>query len=184
MSNSPTIIPELQTDRLLLVSLSLEHSQGMFELWSDAEVCRYSGQVEDIEGNPIPTPARSPSDSDKIIRFWIETAALGKSGGFRWALLLRETRDFVGIAGFNSVGEVSEYAYHLMPTHWGKGLMSEVTVVALNWIRGLGLCSEFEAFIEPGNVRSISLIERLGFTRTDVFEDGAQRFRMSAKALN
>lgn len=176
MQTTITSIPELQTQRLSLVALSLDHSAGMYALWSCAEVYRHAGPVQDIEGALVPMPPQSPSDSDKIIQFWTERAANEKSGGFRWALILRDSGEFVGITGFNSVGPCSEYAYHLQPSHWGRGLMFEASRAAVSWLAEQGICSELEAFIEPQNVRSVSLAQRLGFTATDVFESEAQRF--------
>lgn len=178
MSNQATFIPELKTDRLLLVPLGLSHSAGMFELWSSADVCRHSGLVTDIDGSPIQLPAESVDDSDKIIKFWVETAARIESVGFRWALTMRDTGDFVGIAGFNAIRETAEYAYHLLPRYWGMGIMFEASGAALGWVRDRSDCSELEAFIEPENTRSAALVQRLGFVPTDVFVAEAQRFSM------
>ena len=74
----------LETERLVLEPLSLDHSEGMFLLWSDPEVCRYAGPVHDYEGRLVPSPVRTSSDSGLIIDFWIRAHSDG--WGFRWAL--------------------------------------------------------------------------------------------------
>ncbi len=152
------------------------HSKGMFDLWSDAEVCRYSGPVTDYDGNSIAMPAATKADSDLIIDFWRRAANHG--WGFRWAMVMAGPGEFTGTIGFNSLGECSEIAFHLLPRHWGKGLMTEASNAAIQWRRSLGV-SEIDAFIEPENSPSIALAERLGLKPTNEFTRGAQRYRMA-----
>lgn len=155
----------------------MTHSPGMFELWSDPQVCRFSGTVRDADGNVIDMPAAVPAHRDLIIDFWVKAANQG--WGFRWAVLCVDAMDrFAGIVGFNSVADCSEIAYHLLPSYWGRGFMSEASRAAIKWRREAG-AAEIEAFIEPENARSISLACRLGMTAVPEFADGAQRFRMS-----
>lgn len=167
-------IPTLRSARLVMTPLSLAHSPGMFDLWSRQEVCRYSGPACDYERRPIELPARTPADSDKIIDFFTRSAADGTR--FRWALQTRAERAFVGIAGFNQLGPCSEYAYHLHPRFWGQGLMSEASLLAMDWLRGEPDCTEVEAFIEPANLASIKLATRLGLRPTGEVCDGAARY--------
>ncbi len=167
-------IPTLATDRLVLEPLSSKHSAGMFELWSDPAVCEYSGTVTDYDRNVIPMPARTRHDSDRIVDFWRRAAADG--WGLRWAVLLAEQQHaFAGTVGFNSITACAEIAYHLLPTHWGNGLMTEAAVAAMDWSRAMG-AREIEAFVEPANTASIALAQRLGMTATGEFSDGAQRY--------
>ena len=171
----PLEIPCLDTRRLDLVPLAHGHSAGMFELWSTPEVCRYSGPVSDYAGEPVDLPARNASASDRILDFWLHAAEDG--WGFRWALIERAQGQFVGTAGFNSLGTTSEYAYHLIPAHWGHGYMAEASKAAFQWIGETGLCQELELFIEPENDRSIALAERLGFMAESDLREGALRYR-------
>src|SRR3954469_15298211 len=104
-------LERIETSRMLLEPLSLSHSSGMFALWSDVEVCRYSGPIHDSEGRPIPSPVGLVSDSDRLIDFWMQARLDG--WGRRWAMLERDSGAFVGAAGFNRLGLCAEYAYHL-----------------------------------------------------------------------
>ena len=167
-------IPTLRSARLVMTPLSLVHSPGMFDLWSREEVCRYSGPACDYEFQPIELPARTPADSDKIIDFFVRSAADGTR--FRWALQTQADQAFVGIAGFNQLGPCSEYAYHLHPGFWGQGLMSEASLLALDWLRGWPGCTQVEAFIEPANLASVRLATRLGLQPTGEVCDGAARY--------
>jgi len=168
--------PTLRSARLVLEPLSRAHSAGMFALWSRPEVCRYSGDARDIEDRPITLPARTPADSDRIIDFFAAQAALGLR--FRWALLTRSERTFVGAAGFNALGPCSEYAYHLRPEYWRRGLMGEASITAIRWLSGQPGAVEMEAFIDPANAASIALARRLGMRPTGETQDGADRYLM------
>jgi [ribosomal protein S5]-alanine N-acetyltransferase len=148
---------------MVLEPMSAQHSDGMFALWSDPEVCRYSGPLVDASGVPIESPVEIRADSDRIIDFWLRAASDG--AGCRWALVMIGTAEFVGAAGFNVLGTCSEYAYHLVPERWGEGLMSEATTELLGWAVSEHGCREIELFIDPANRRSSALAERHGFVR-------------------
>lgn len=172
-------IQSLTTDRLRLVPLSLEHSEGMFRLWSAPEVCQYSGDVSNREGILLPMPAADPSISDQIIEFWLHAVADG--WGLRWAITEKDTQKFFGIVGFNSLSEASEIAYHLLPIVWGRGLMSQAVTAAMAWRRNRGGCTAFDAFIDPQNTKSVALAKRLGFGATETFSEGAQLYRLDSR---
>ncbi|MCE7998151.1 MAG: GNAT family N-acetyltransferase [Rhodobiaceae bacterium] len=167
-------IEDIETERLLLTALSYDHSEAMFRLWSHPDVCRYSGTVTDYDRNEIPMPAASREDSDKIIDFWQRATADG--WGFRWAILECSTAQMLGHIGFNSLGPTSELAYHLHPDHWGKGIMSEAAAAAIGWALTTKPGTKLEAFIEPANTGSVRLAQRLHFSPTGHFSDGAERY--------
>ena len=121
-------LPVLWTRRLVMEPLTRLHSSGMFALWSDPEVCRYSGPSVDSLGRPIPLPARSPEASDAIIDYFVRARAGGT--GFRWALVLCADGRFVGTLGMNSLGDCPEIAFHMHPRFWGRGLMTEAARAA------------------------------------------------------
>ncbi|MEQ1864622.1 MAG: GNAT family N-acetyltransferase [Micropepsaceae bacterium] len=174
-------VPTLMSERLTLEPLTRAHSDGMFVLWSDVEACRYSGPAHDMSGVPITLPARVPADSDRIIDFFLHGAAAGER--FRWAVLTRAERQFIGAAGFNALGACSEYAYHLIPAFWGHGYMAEASLAALRWLRGEPHRECVEAFIAPDNVASIKLATRLGFRASGSAVDGADRYQMRLDVL-
>lgn len=137
----------------------------------------FSGIAEDENRNEIDMPASTPDDSDRLIRFWLKAASEG--WGFRWGVLFDGLeQEFVGHVGFNSLTACSEIAYHMNPDYWGKGIMTEAALAAINWRRVNGI-KEIEAFIEPENSGSIALALRLGMNATHEFSEGAQRYRMS-----
>jgi len=172
----PLNIPGLTTRRLRLEPLSTDHASGMFRLWSDPEVCRYSGVVRDYAGNSIDMPAATSAESDLIVDFWIRAARDG--WGFRWAVMIADGNGFAGTVGFNTLTDCAEIAYHLLPDYWGRGVMNEACQAAIDWRRG-DRGSGIEALIEPDNSASIALVRRLGLSPTGEFSEGSQRYRMS-----
>jgi RimJ/RimL family protein N-acetyltransferase len=132
----------------------------MFELWRDPAVCEYSGAAVDSLGAAIDLPAPSQAESDRLLDYWLERARIGS--GFRWAAVTRDEDDFIGAVGFNSLGPNAEYAYHLLPTYWGRGLAAEASRSALTWVFSAGADS-VECHIEPANLRSIKLARQLAF---------------------
>ena len=105
----------------------------MFALWSEATVCEYAGPSRDSTGCSIDLPARSRSESNRLLHYWIERAEAGT--GFRWAVILNDNPEFAGAIGFNALGPCSEYAYHLVPRFWGAGLATEASRLALSSVR-------------------------------------------------
>lgn len=171
-------IPTITTDRLTMELLEHRHSPGMFDLWSSQDVCSYSGPAQDLAGDPIRLPALEPADSDKILEFFLHHANQGTA--FRWALRKSHGGDFIGAIGFNSLGSCCEIAYHMRPRYWGHGYMSEACRAAMAWAFEEYGASSVEAHIEPENVRSIRLAERIGMTGTPDFESGARRYVLNA----
>lgn len=167
-------VSTLQTERLELEPLTLAHSMGMYDLWSQPEVCEYSGDAADLDGNPIALPARSAADSDKIIEFF--TYRLKAGTGFRWAAKTKSNAAFVGALGFNSIGPQPELAYHLHPNYWGSGLMSEACRAAMSWAFADLSADSIEAYVDAENRRSVRLLERLGFQCNAESRDGAIRY--------
>ena len=169
-------LPTLHKNRLTLVPIGAAHSLGVFNLWSNPDVCRYSGPVVDYGGNVLDTPCTTIDQSDKIIEFWEQAARDG--WGFRWSILHLESGSatFMGIVGFNAISPVPEIAYHLHPGFWGKGYMLEATIAAIEWAKANLRSDRIEAFVEDENVRSIRLATRLGFVATGRYKERSQQY--------
>jgi RimJ/RimL family protein N-acetyltransferase len=166
----------ISLERIRLEPLSLSHSEGMFELWSEPRVCEHSGTAMDSLGHPIQLPAESASESDRLIHFWLDRAELGT--GFRWVVLMVGTGKFIGAVGFNSLGDCPEYAYHLIPRCWGCGFGAEASRGALDWSFGHGSTC-IEVFVSPDNTKSIRLAKSLGFAPTGDFVDDSRRYLLT-----
>lgn len=173
---SGLVVPVLETGRLVLEPLSMAHGAGMFALFAEPEVCRFSGRAVDAEGHEIVLPLARREDGERIIGLFL--AGVAQGWGFRWAVVRRGDGRFMGAVGFNRLGEVSEIAYHLLPEFWGGGVMREAAGAALGWVRGRPGVRAVEARIQAGNRRSIALVECLGFHASG--QDGEGRLCYTA----
>lgn len=73
----------------------------------------------------------------------------------------------IGKAGFWRLPEIG---YILHPDHWGQGLAHEATSAAIGHVFATGDLDELTADVDPENLASIRLLERLGFVRTGFAE--------------
>ena len=84
-----------------------------------------------------------------------------------WALVPRGADELVGIIGFHHIDVAdrsAQFAYELGSKHWGQGLMTEAAQAVLDEPAHAGLY-RIEAHIDPRNLRSIALVQRLMFTK-------------------
>ncbi|MDP5275414.1 GNAT family N-acetyltransferase [Chengkuizengella axinellae] len=147
--------PILETTRLDLVKIDKEHVQAYYEIMSKSEVTQYYGMdsLKNIE------------EAAKIIEFF-ENSFESKRG-IRWAMILKETNQFIGTLGLNSLNmgtKKSEIGYEIHPSYWGKGITAEALTEVLTYS-----FQEFDLFrigavTFPDNIASNRLLEKLGFT--------------------
>ncbi len=96
------------------------------------------------------------------------------------AVVLRESRDAVGHAGFhgrvgrNSKADSSavEIGYTILPEHRGHGLATEAALALMTWARDERKIARFILSITPDNDPSLAIARKLGFVQTgEVWDD-------------
>ena len=99
------------------------------------------------------------------------TAHFERHGFGLWAVEAPGTADFIGYVGLmvppweTSFTPCVEVGWRLAVEHWGRGYATEAARAALDHgFRELGL-EEILSFTVPANLRSRSVMERLGMTR-------------------
>lgn len=154
-------VPIVETERLLLRGHALQDFGFFADLWSKPDVTKFIG------GKP-----RSEEETwSKFLRMIGHWQAMGfgywavedKVGG----ALIGE----VGVADFKRImspsikGEL-EAGWVLSPKAQGKGYATEAMKAVLDWadehVPGKAIC----AIIEPKNIASIKVAEKLEFTKT------------------
>src|SRR5690606_15386396 len=113
------MLPVKETQRLLFRELKLTDAEAMFEMDSDPDVHLYLGN------NPV-------KNIDEV-KFVIENLQWQyKTFGMgRMAVVLKETNEFIGWAGFKRERNVNghevfcDLGYRFLKKHWGKGYASE-----------------------------------------------------------
>lgn len=162
--------PALHTERIHLRILNLQDAGEVFEHFSDEEVTRYM----DIE------PCKNIEEAEEIIQYHIDDL------GCRWGIFDKEQNILMGTCGYHYLRRdgnefIAEIGYDLSKAYWGKGYMYEVMkeVIAFGFSE-MGL-TKIDATVEPENVRSITLMERLRFDRDAELRDNLVYFVLGVR---
>ncbi len=145
--------PMIETDRLTLRLLTLNDSEAVFRHFSDEEVTRFMD---------IP-PCREIHEAIEIIQFHIEDT------GCRWGIFDKQTGQLAGTCGYHcwvtGTAAKAEIGFDLSRAYWGQGLMTEALLPVIEFGYGQMGLELIEATVDPGNARSMRLMEVLGFER-------------------
>lgn len=114
----------IETERLLLREYTMDDFDALYEIMSDLETMQHY-------------PA--PFDAEKT-RNWISWNLKNyeKHGFGLWAVVLKETGEFIGDCGVtiqNIEGEmVPEIGYHIHKKYWRRGLAKEAARAVRDWV--------------------------------------------------
>ena len=84
-----------------------------------------------------------------------------------WAVVLRETDQPIGYCGLTYFPDINgrpevEVGYRLARAHWGKGYATEAATAVKDWAFCDRKMERLIALIDPQNVASIRVAEKLG----------------------
>jgi len=161
-------IPVIETARLRLRGHGVADAEACAKLWADGTVTRFIGG----------RPQTGEESWARLLRYAGHWALLGF--GY-WLVEEKSTGALVGevgLADFRREIEPSfegtpEIGWILTPEHHGKGYATEAVDAVLGWAkRDLG-AKEVVCLIDPENLASLRLAERLGFRerRRTTFRD-------------
>ncbi|WP_195892096.1 GNAT family N-acetyltransferase [Bacillus niameyensis] len=148
--------PVLETKRLVLRKITNEDAKSVLDYLSDEEVMKYYG----LE------PFKSINDALEEIS-WYQSIQDNKTG-IRWGITLKEKGIVIGSCGFhNHVSRHlrTEIGFELSREHWGKGIAAEAVEAIITYGYEHLNFQRIEALIEPPNLSSQNLVEKLGFIR-------------------
>ncbi len=142
---------QLETDRLFLKQMCAADAPGMFELNSDEEVTRYTGDgaFRDIE------------QVDEFIRNYDQYEKY-KMG--RLNIFLKTTGENIGWCGlkFHANENLVDLGYRLHKRHWGKGYATEASIASLNYGFNTLHLAKIIAHAMEANHASIKIMKKLG----------------------
>ncbi|MDQ0233335.1 GNAT family N-acetyltransferase [Metabacillus malikii] len=148
--------PVIETKRLILRKITKDDAKSILIYLSDKEVMKYYGLA----------PFTSINDAlDEIS--WYQSIESNKTG-IRWGITIKERGIVIGSCGFhNNVSQHfrTEIGFELSRDHWGKGIAYEALEAIISYGFEHMNIHRIEALIEPPNLRSLRLIEKLGFIR-------------------
>ncbi|HWL25195.1 MAG TPA: GNAT family protein [Ureibacillus sp.] len=155
----------IETDRVFLSILTLQDTEVVFNHFSNPQITEFM----DIE------PCKTLKEAEDIITYHIEDS------GCSWGLYYKENNEFIGTCGFHylrksTCGVIAEIGFDLSPSYWGKGLMKEVMEKVIQYgLDEVGF-HMLDATVEPDNVRSLNLMNRLNFIREPELKDNLVYF--------
>ena len=148
----------IETERLLLRMPSLEDALALLEAFADPEAMRYigDGSTTDLVG------------SEEAVRRWLDRWDAWKIGMFVVERL--EDSQVLGRAGFlrwdpetwEIGGSETELGWGLSRAHWGRGYATEAALALRDWALGVRGLTRLISLIQPENLRSIRVAEKLG----------------------
>jgi RimJ/RimL family protein N-acetyltransferase len=154
----------LETERLILREILPSDDEKMFEMDSDPEVYKF------LDRKPI----RNILQSQKMIETIRDQYA--RIGIGRWAIVEKESGNFVGWTGFkfekeNENGHHDFYnlKFRLLRKYWGKGYVTEATKAAIAYAFTELKLSEIYSMTLTSNVKSQRVLDKLGFTLQEKF---------------
>ena len=160
--NDGTHFPDLETKRLLLRRLMPADAEFIYHHFSDPAVTRY------LMDEP---PLSEPAQAQEMIRLYQDPA--GKTYN-RWGIVREQDGQLIGTCGYHRWNRRffrAEIGYDLSPTCWGQGYMTEaLCAVIQNGFGRMGL-NRIEALVYTENVRSIGLLQKLGFHKEGLLRD-------------
>lgn len=149
---------KLQTKRLLITPVSWPDLEKIHELHSLPETDKF---------NTLGIP-ESLSQTEKIIKDWIEKNNDGENKYFTLKITLRESRTFIGLIALN-LGlpkfKIAEVWYKLHSDFWDKGYATESLNKILEFGFGELKLHRIEAGCAVKNHGSIRVLEKAGMIR-------------------
>jgi RimJ/RimL family protein N-acetyltransferase len=142
----------LQTGRLLLREMTEADAQHLVRLGQNPNVTKYL---------PDP-PLAGVEEAVRILETVVFPQYANRIG--RWAVILRDTGEFIGWCGLKYYADVNEYdlGYRYFEEHWGRGYATEAAQAVLRYgierLRGARIVGK--AMV--GNARSRRVLEKVG----------------------
>lgn len=163
----------IETERLLLRKPVLEDAQPALALLTDPVAMAWLGGVH-------PDAAANP---EFVVRRWLERWQGNECGPFsvvrledgRWlgriGILVWDVRTWTHTT-FGEAGEFAqpELGWALAGEHWGKGYATEGALAVREWAYTERGFERLVSLIEPANIRSQRVAERLGATPGETIE--------------
>lgn len=147
------IVPELETERLVLCDIEEKDTSRIVRWRSNPEVYRYF-------------LLQHPLTKEEHLN-WFYNSYINDCNRYDWMARKKEDGQAVGVFGVKRESEQArnaEVSYILSPEHQGMGYASEAVEKVIQFAKECWKCQKVTAEIHIENKRSIGLVERLGFS--------------------
>jgi len=149
--------PNLTTERLLLRELSPDDAEEIFRLRTDDSVNELIDRAK----------ALSVKDAEEFIRKILTVTANGD--GLTWVITLTGETKLAGTVVYWNLEkekQQAEIGYELLPEYRGKGIMAEALKKVIRFGFEELKFKTIMADVKAKNIKSIKLLEKLGFQLT------------------
>jgi ribosomal-protein-alanine N-acetyltransferase len=143
----------VETERLKLRSFILEDTEAMYELNSDPEVMRWTGDV----------PFESVDAAREFLKAYDPYSVHGYG---RWAVIRKEDGRFIGWSGikYHKEADYVDLGYRFFRSAWAKGHASEAGKAVIGLAFQKFELESLVGRVARENTASIRVLEKLGFT--------------------
>ena len=148
------IFPVITTSRLILRQLTNQDVTVLHNYWSDSDVMEYLSLDS----------FTSIQESLNMIN--IVKNLYGDNQGVRWAITIKDSGEVLGTCGFHNFKSEHhrvEMGYELGKEYWSHGIMTEALQAIVHYGFDTMKYNRIEAFVNFGNIRSTTLLEKNGF---------------------
>jgi ribosomal-protein-alanine N-acetyltransferase len=145
---------DLDTERLLLKSISADDLEFVYRQFSDPDVCRYLFDAD---------PFSARQEAEELIAFY---TAPEPRNQHRWIIQTKADNHRIGTCGFHCWNRGSgrtDIGYDLIRPSWGKGYAGEAVREIIHFAFDTMHVTAIRAQISVENQQSIALAMRLGF---------------------
>ncbi|WP_321905325.1 GNAT family N-acetyltransferase [Paraburkholderia tropica] len=152
----------LITARLRVRPLEQTDARAFFAIWSDAQAMRYFSFA----------PMQHAHEAEARIEKVLQSAANGEV--FVSAIETLDSGEVIGgcdLFHLNSQCRRAEIGFSLQRRHWGKGYMSEAAAAVVDYAFDIAKLHRLEADIDPRNLASARVLERLDFVREGLLRE-------------
>ncbi len=146
---------ELFTKRLALRKIRISDATALFNVWSDPAVAAFMNISAFIH----------ESQAIEMINLLNELAETNQA--IRYTLFDLKSKDIIGSCGFNAIDTENarvEIGYDIAKAHWGNGYAPESIQALIDEAFDNLAINRIEAKVEPANINSIKVLQKLGFT--------------------
>lgn len=155
LGSASIIMAAIESERLTLEPQVAAHAKAMFDVLRDPAIYQYENEppssVEWLRGRFTKLEARQSPDGDQHWLNWVIRLSSGELIGYVQATVYADGRAAI--------------AYILHSRYWGRGLASEAVEAMIAELRARYDVRMLSAVLKQGNLRSMRLLERLGFSR-------------------
>ncbi len=144
----------IETASLWLEPQLAAHAQELFAVLVDPALYEY-------EGEP---PASVEALRRRLARLESRRSGDGATRWLNWVLRLRSSSALIGYVQASVTADgAAAIAYVLGSAHWGRGLASEAVRAMCAELAAIDRVRAWTAVLKRRNLRSLRLLERLGF---------------------